>query len=112
MRNVWILVRRYEWEDQSNETEYCDVFPFWSRADAISKAKSLLKADMKKHASLGTESYAEEANALAKDLASKYFPKHLTELTDGDDVVFELYRKPVRGSRAVMRPNCGITFGE
>lgn len=96
--NLWVLVRRYEWESQSNETEYCDVYLFSTREDALRKAKTLLYSDMRKYASAGVEDYDSEANCLVSGLCDREFPRHMVELTDGDDVVFELYRRPLRGT--------------
>lgn len=92
---VWILIRRYEWESQAQQTEYCDTFVFTSRRSAIRKAASLLRTDERKYGCGATPSdiRTEEKEMLAH-FRSK-FPRHLVQLTDYDNVVYELYRREI-----------------
>lgn len=92
---VWVLVRRYEWEAQSNQTKYCDTFVFGKKADALLKAETLCRTDMRRHG-FPAENVRTELDELRTDLGNREFPIHLTQLTDADNVVFELYRKAVR----------------
>ena len=95
-RKVWVLIRRYEWEDQAQRAEYCDTFVFLSFGDAVRKAASLMRADIRKHGwrACGADLRIEEKAMLA-DFRTE-FPRHLVQLTDGDNVVYELYKRSVR----------------
>ena len=99
MNKVWVLVRRYEWEDQSNQTETCDVFAFARFRTAVAKAGKLLKADVMKYGNGDNADAMSEAAQMEYAFSSKY-PRHLVQLTNGDNVVYELYQVPVAGRRA------------
>ena len=93
---VWVLIRRYELEDNAQQTEYCDTFVFTNWANAVRKAASLLRADIKTHGQGFTQSDVRiEEKVMLTNFRSK-FPPHLVQLTFGDNVVYELYRKGVR----------------
>lgn len=98
--HVWVLIRRYEWEDQSQQTEYCDTFVFETKRDAIDKAASLLRGDMQLCGERGVEAWKRAAVDLRVTLyTNREFPRHLVQLTDGDNVVFELYQRKVNERR-------------
>lgn len=98
--HVWVLIRRYEWEDQSQQTEYCDTFVFETKRDAIDKAASLLRGDMQRDGERGVEAWKRAAVDLRVTLyTNREFPRHLVQLTDGDNVVFELYQRKVNERR-------------
>ena len=93
---VWILIRRYELEDTAQKTDCCDTFVFTNWTDAVRKAASLLRADIKTHGRGFTQSDVRiEEKAMLADFRTK-FPRHLVQLSFGDSVVYELYRKGVR----------------
>lgn len=93
---VWVLIRRYEWEDQSQQTEYCDTFVFASRYGAVRKAASLLRADMRRYGDgVTSPDIRNEEKAMLADFRSE-FPRHIVQLTDGSNVVYELYGRGVR----------------
>lgn len=94
-RPVWILIRRYEWEDQAQQTEYCDTFAFGSFAGACEKAQSLLRLDLKNYGDGVTANPKQEVIDMLTAFKSQ-FPSHLVQLTDSDNVVYELYRREVR----------------
>ena len=97
---VWVLIRRYEWEDQSQQTEYCDTFVFETKRDAVDKAASLLRGDMRRHGECGVEAWKRAAVDLRVTLYdNRVSPRHLVQLTDGDNVVFELYQRKVNERR-------------
>lgn len=92
---VWVLVRRYEWEDQSNQTEYCDTFVLGSWTAAVRKAALLMRSDLRRHGDgVTVPDLRCEEKAMLADFRSE-FPRHLVQLTDGDDVVYELYRRTI-----------------
>lgn len=91
---VWVLIRRYEWEDQGNQTEYCDTFVFAKKESALAKARSLVRSDLKKYGD-GTKAVAtKEIMNMEWEFEGK-FPRHLVQLTDSDNVVYELYRRTI-----------------
>lgn len=92
---VWVLIRRYEWEDQAQQTECCDTFAFGGFVDACKKAQSLLRSDLKNYGERGTANLKREATDMLVAFTSRT-PRHLVRLTDGDNVVYELYRREVR----------------
>lgn len=93
---VWVLIRRYELEDNAQKTDCCDTFVFTNWTDAVRKAASLLRADIKTHGRGFTQSDVRiEEKAMLADFRTK-FPRHLVQLSFGDSVVYELYRKGVR----------------
>lgn len=93
---AWVLVRRYEWEDNSQQTEFCDTFVFPNLHSACRKAASLLRADMRRYGDgVTSPDIRIEEKAMFTDFRSK-FPRHIVKLTDGDNVVYELYRRGVR----------------
>ena len=93
---VWVLIRRYELEDNAQQTECCDTFVFTNRANAVRKAVSLLRADIKTHGQGFAQSDVRiEEKAMLANFRTK-FPRHLVQLTFGDSVVYELCRKGVR----------------
>lgn len=93
---VWVLIRRYELEDNAQQTECCDTFVFTNRTDAVRKAASLLRADIKTHGQGFAQSDVRvEEKAMLADFRTKV-PRHLVQLSFGDNVVYELYRKGVR----------------
>ena len=93
---VWILIRRYELEDNAQQTECCDTFVFTNRTNAVRKAASMLRADIKTHGQGFAQSDVRiEEKAMLADFRTK-FPRHLVQLTFGDSVVYELCRKGVR----------------
>ena len=93
---VWVLIRRYELEDNAQKTDCCDTFVFTNWTDAVRKAASLLRADIKAHGRGFTQSDVRvEEKAMLADFRTK-FPRHLVQLSFGDNVVYELYRKGVR----------------
>lgn len=95
-QKVWVLIRRYELEDNAQQTEYCDTFVFTNWTNAIRKAASLLRADIKTHGQGFTQSDVRiEEKAMLANFRTK-FPRHLVQLSFGDNVVYELYRKGVR----------------
>ena len=87
-----VLVRRYK----SKRTEWCDTFVFMSRRNACRKAASLLGADMRTYGNrvTSTDIWNEE-KAMIANLRSE-FSKHVVQLTNGDNVVYELYGRGVR----------------
>lgn len=94
---VWVLVRRYEWEANAQQTECCDTFVFTSRRGAVRKAASLLRADMGTHGGGFTPSdVGNEERAMLADFRSR-FPRHIVQLSQGGNVVYELYGRGVRG---------------
>lgn len=93
---VWVLIRRYEWEDNAQQTESCDTFVFTSWCGVARKAVSLLRADIKTN---GTRFTPSDIRIEEKDMLANFrskFPRHLVQLSNGDNVVYELYRKGVR----------------
>ena len=93
---VWVLIRRYELEDNAQQTECCDTFVFTNWTNAVRKAASLLRADIKTHGQGFTQSDVRiEEKAMLANFRTK-FPRHLVQLSFGDNVVYELYRKGVR----------------
>ena len=93
---VWVLIRRYELENNAQQTECCDTFVFKNRADAVRKAASLLRADIKTHGQGFAQSDVRiEEKVMLADFRTK-FPRHRVQLSFGDNVVYELYRKGVR----------------
>ena len=93
---VWILIRRYELENNAQQTECCDTFVFTNWTNAIRKAVSLLRADIKAHGQGFTQSDVRiEEKAMLANFRTK-FPRHLVQLSFGDNVAYELYRKGVR----------------
>lgn len=95
-QKVWILIRRYEWESQAQQTEYCDTFVFTRRSSAIRKAASLLRSDVSIFGCGFTPSdIRTEEKAMLAAFRTK-FPRHLVDLNDGDNVVYELSHREVR----------------
>lgn len=93
---VWVLIRRYELEDNAQQTECCDTFVFTNWTNAVRKAASLLRSDIKTHGQGFTQSDVRiEEKVMLANFRSK-FPRHLVQLSFGDNVVYELYRKGVR----------------
>lgn len=93
---VWILIRRYELEDNAQKTDCCDTFVFTNWTDAVRKAASLLRADIKTHGRGFTQSDVRiEEKAMLANFRTK-FPRHLVQLSFDDNVVYELYRKGVK----------------
>ena len=93
---VWVLIRRYELEDNAQQTECCDTFVFTNRTNAVRKAASLLRADIKTHGQGFAQSDVRvEEKAMLANFRTK-FPRHLVQLSFDDSVVYELYRKGVR----------------
>lgn len=93
---VWVLIRRYEWAEQAQQTECCDTFVFMSRFGAVRKAASLLRADMRKYGYWTASSgVSDEEKAMLADFRTD-FPQHLVQLSDCDNVVYELYERAVR----------------
>ena len=93
---VWILIRRYELENNAQQTECCDTFVFTNWTNAVRKAASLLRADIKTHGQWFTQSDVRiEEKVMLANFRTK-FPRHLVQLSFGDNVVYELYRKGVR----------------
>ena len=93
---VWVLIRRYELETHAQQTEFCDTFVFTRFLDAIRKASSLLKADMKSYRFTPSDIRNEEKEMLSALRFNPSFPRHIVQLSFGDNVVYELYRKGVR----------------
>lgn len=93
MNKVWVLVRRYD------KTEVCEVFAFARFRTAVARARKLLKADVMKYGNGDNADAMLEAAQMEYAFSSKC-PWHLVQLTDGDNVVYELYRVPVAGRRA------------
>ena len=93
---VWVLIRRYELETHAQQTEFCDTFVFTRFLDAIRKASSLLKADMKSYRFTPSDIRNEEKEMLSALRFNQSFPRHIVQLSFGDNVVYELYRKGVR----------------
>ena len=93
---VWVLIRRYEWGTDAQQTKSCDTFVFTGRVAAVRKAASLLKADMRTFGRGFTPSEArKEGKAMAADLCSR-FHRHTVRLSESDNVVYEMYRREVR----------------
>ena len=93
---VWVLIRRYELEDNAQKTDCCDTFVFTNRTNAVRKAASMLRADIKTHGQGFAQSDVRiEEKAMLANFRTK-FPRHLVQLTFGDSVVYELCRKGVR----------------
>lgn len=93
---VWVLVRRYELEDNAQQTECCDTFVFTNWTNAVRKAASLLRTDIKTHGQGFTPSDVRiEEKVMLANFRTK-FPRHLVQLSFGDNVVYELYRKGVK----------------
>ena len=93
---VWVLIRRYELEDNAQQTECCDTFVFTNRTNAVRKAASLLRADIKTHGQGFAQSDVRiEEKVMLANFRTK-FPRHLVQLSFGDSVVYELCRKGVR----------------
>ncbi|MCF0232907.1 MAG: hypothetical protein HUJ63_11775 [Enterococcus sp.] len=94
-RKVWVLTRRYEWDDQGGQTESVDVHVFEDRKSAVEAAKRMLFSDMKNYGYRGTRQFKAYVAALeSRFRKSGTFLDH--ELSDGDNVVYELYRRTVR----------------
>ena len=92
---VWILIRRYELEDNAQQTECCDTFVFTNRTNAVRKAASMLRADIKTHGQGFAQSDMRiEEKAMLANFRTK-FPRHLVQLSFGDNVVYELYRRSI-----------------
>ena len=92
---VWVLIRRYELEDNAQKTDCCDTFVFTNRTNAVRKAASLLRADIKTHGQGFAQSDVRvEEKAMLADFRTK-FPRHLVQLSFGDNVVYELYRRSI-----------------
>ena len=92
---VWVLVRRYELEDNAQQTECCDTFVFTNWTNAIRKAASLLRADIKTHGRGFTPSDIRiEVEAMLANFRTK-FPRHIVQLSFGDNVVYELCRRSI-----------------
>ena len=93
---MWVLIRRHELEDNAQKTDCCDTFVFTNWTNAVRKAASLLRADIKAHGRGFTQSDVRiEEKAMLADFRTK-FPRHLVQLSFGDSVVYELYGKGVR----------------
>ena len=96
--NVWILIRRYELEDHSNQTEYCDTWPFLHREDALRKIASTLKTDMRKWGVYTASDFVSSLDEIVKELCRKSVGGIcLYQLDDKNNIVYELYRRSVIG---------------
>lgn len=95
---IWILIRRYELENQSNQTEYCDTWSFRSREDALRKVASTLKADMRKWGGYTAVDFISALDEISKNLVRKSCRGvGLYQLDNSNNVVYELYCRSVIG---------------
>ena len=94
----WVLIRRYELEDHSNQTEDCDAWIFLSRKDALRKVASTLKADMHKWGICTSSDFVSSRDEIAKALCRQSSGGIcLYQLDDSNNVVYELYRRSIIG---------------
>ncbi len=97
--NVWVLAWRYELECNAQQTERVEVAVFLTKDDAVKFARREAARAMRLYYDYSEWGH-EEAERLGRELAGTRGRRSasLVRLDDGDNLVFELQKKSIRGN--------------